>query len=666
MALSPKSTGDQLEATLWNIVQALAEAAMRGTNNLSEIADPATARAALLLADVAATGSYDDLADLITERRDDFDGFKIADVYGDTAMELDIDGQFTFALLKAIRLLLGDDTEVAENTASTDAFAIGDPYGGLAFRVLQDGRVGVPGVTFGEAPAGYALVIADEFGDIGGYVTDSGAAGGFLAGSSGTGGGESSLSSYSAEEQARRGASALATSALVATQTNTTAARPVWKYSHVLAYGQSLSSGWEAWPRLSTAQPHDNLMVGDSVRPVSESGAAWVQVGTSQFNALVATVMTNSTSGAIVADGTVAGYSAGNTALGETPLEGAVNFWRRQQLNARGLASDSTRLLVASSCGVGGRSIEALSHGASPHLFNRLVDCATLAKGLATAASATYGVAAVLFIQGEDNASNTSGTTDKDTYKALLATWQEDIATYVSSAVAGQSAPPAVFSYQTSTGYVLDANYLGVSQAQLEAAQEFRDWYLVAPSYPVTNKTGGHLDPNGSRWLGMQFGKVMHQVLDLGRGWKPLHPTRATWRGSQVLIDFHVPHPPLQFQSCYVATTSTDYTAKGFKVTDDSGTLSILSVEIVGDACVLITLSGDIGTNPYVWYGAQSPSAGNGNLCDSDPTTASAAYEYNAGTGQYAAAEISALIDAPYPLWNWCCLFRMAIEHDPA
>lgn len=664
MTIYPKNPLDELTATEWNTLYAIAVAALRPTNNLSEITDPAAARAALALATVAASGDYDDLLNLIIARRDDFDGLKISDTYGDTAMELDTTGKFTFALLRAIRLLFGDGTEISDNTASPDLFAIGDPYGGLAFRLFTDGRIGVPGVIFGEAPAGYSLVIADEFGDIGAYVTTDGTAGGFLGGSGSSGGG-SSLSSYSAEEQERRGATALANAALVATRTNTTAARPVWKYNHIIGTGQSLSSGWEAYPRVSKTQPHDSLMVGDSVRPVSESGTSWVQVGTAQFNPLIATVMTNSTSGAIVDDATVAGYSAGTTALGETPLEGAVNFWRRQQLNARGLASDSTRLLVASSCGVGGKSLESLSHGASPDLFNRLVTCATVTKGLATAASATYGIAAVLFLQGENNANNVSGTTDKDTYKALLATYQADITTYVATAVAGQSDPPAIFSYQTSTGYVLDANNIGVSQGQLEYAQTARNWYLVAPSYPVTNKTGGHLDPNGSRWLGMQFGKVMHQVLDLGRGWLPLHPVRATWRGKQVLIDFHVPHPPLQFQSTYVATTATDYTAKGFKVTDDSGTRSITSVEIVGDACVLITLDSDIGTNPYVWYGGQSPSNGNGNLCDSDPTVASANYEYTAGTGQYAGADIAALKNNPYPLWNWCCLFRMAAEYDP-
>jgi hypothetical protein len=48
-------------------------------------------------------------------------------------------------------------------------------------------------------------------------------------------------------------------------------------------------------------------------------------------------------------------------------------------------------------------------------------------------------------------------------------------------------------------------------------------WYLAAPAYPVTDK-GGHFDPNGSRWLGLQMGKVFYETVVLRRRWKPLSP----------------------------------------------------------------------------------------------------------------------------------------------
>lgn len=615
--------------------------ATQKASNLSDLPSAATARGNLGLAAVAASADYDDLV----------------------------------------------NRPVVE-TAETGGLQVTDEYGEVTFEITPAGLVAVSGMSFGGGPAEYAIAIADGYGEVVGFVTPAGVGGGVL------GGGDASAqaaaaaaqadataalaaaaaaqadvdaitaaaSVYSTKEQIDRATRALALSASVIGQTNTTAARPVWTYSHVISYGQSLSNGWEGWPSLSKTQPFDSLMVGDSVHPSSESSSTWTATGTAAFNPLIATVHDGS---GIVNDATVAGYSAGNVARGETVLEGAVNGWRKQQLAWRGLLSDATRRLVGTACGVGGKSIEQLSKGASPELFNRLRGAANATKTLATTASGTYGVTAVLWLQGEHNSAYATGTSDRATYKALQATLQADVTADIATTIAGQTAPPAFFCYQTSATAVSDALFLSIPQAQLESALELNDWYLVTPSYPVTDKAL-HLDPNGYRWLGQQFGKVMHQVLDLGRGWKPVHPLRATWRATKVLIDFHVPHPPLQFQPVYVVLAATTYAAKGFKVTDDIGTVTITNVEIVGGACVLITLGRDLSTNPYVWYGDKTVHNGNGNLCDSDPTIASDDYEWTTGTGQYAGAEIAALEDKPYPLWNWCCLFRMAIEPDPA
>lgn len=602
------------------------------------------------------------LPELTIEDNDDPDPLTISDASQEVAARLTAAGVFQFASVELARALLGTLLTVADDDTRTEAVVISDALGNIAASVNADGSVSIGQVTIETAPDGYAFVISDRLGNIAGYLLEDGTPGGiFAAATVGA-----SANTYTADDYERRSNRALGLSAAVAGRTNTTAARPIWTYNHVLTYSQSFGSGWESWPSLSKTQPFDNLMVGDSVRPVSESGVNWVQVGTAAFNPLIATVMTNSTTGVLVDDATAAALSPGSTALGETPLEGALNFWRKQQLAWRGLAADPARLLVGSSCGVGGRSIEALSKGAGTELFNRLRGAATIAKGLATAATGTYGVTAIIFMQGENNAANLSGTTDKDAYKALLATLQQDIYDDIADTIAGQSPPPAIFSYQTSGAYVRDANLLGPSRAQLEAAQEFDDFYLVAPTYPVTDKGGFHLDPNGERWMAQQFGKVMHLVLDQGHGWLPVHPLRATFRGTQVLIEFHVPHPPLQFQACYVATTPTTYTDGGFTVTDDTGRNVVLVAEVVGDACVLLTLAREMAANPYLWYGDQTYHAGNGNLCDSDPTISLDNYEYDAASGQYAAANIAALVDAPYPLWNWCCLFRMAIEADPS
>jgi len=149
--------------------------------------------------------------------------------------------------------------------------------------------------------------------------------------------------------------------------------------NHVIAYGQSLSSGCEGWPALSTEQAHDSLMLGDAVRPRKDDSIEWSPVGTTAFRPLRATVQE---------------WPPGAVALGETVLEGAANFWRGRQLAVG--ASPGRHRLLARSCGVGGRTLEALSKGASPELFPRLRGCARLARATADARGLSCRMAAAV------------------------------------------------------------------------------------------------------------------------------------------------------------------------------------------------------------------------------------------------------------------------------
>ena len=472
---------------------------------------------------------------------------------------------------------------------------------------------------------------------------------------------------YALDEITARAAAAYARSAELMAAENRTAARPVWQFNHVIAYGQSLSSGWEGWPALSVTTRHDSLMIGGSVNGTDESGANWVPAGAAEFRPLAATVMTRAPTGEVLGEAEVAALEPGSVALGETVLEGALDFWRGRQLALRSTrgGDDFAGRFVASSCGVGGRSIEQLSLGATPSLFERPRMAALAGKRLADAASGSYGVAALLLLQGENNSVGTAGTEDRAEFVRLSATLQADFNREIVAGIAMQDRSPAVFTHQVSGIYVRDANAMSIPMAQLDCAYGLPNWFLAAPSYPVTEK-GGHLDPNGYRWLGQQFGKVMHKVLDLGEGWKPLHPLHATWRGTQVLVDFHVPHPPLLFSPCYVRTKATSFVDGGFSVTDADGRIGVVAAAVVADVCVLLVLERAPGANPALWYGGQAGHGGYGNLRDSDPTEASAVYEYRDGSGQYPGANIADLIGKPYPLWNWCVVFRAALQADPA
>lgn len=463
---------------------------------------------------------------------------------------------------------------------------------------------------------------------------------------------------YAMDEIAARGAAARHRSAAIAAEGNATAARPAWDYNHVIAYGQSLSSGWEGWPALSVDQRFDSLMIGASVHGSNESGPRFEVAGTAAFHPLVATVMSNAAKGEVLTPEAVAALPPGNTALGETVLEAALDHWR-----ARQLATDTARgRFVATSTGVGGRAIEQLSHGQGP--FNRPLMAARTARDLAAAAGGSYGIAALVWLQGENNSIGLNGTQDRMAYVALSAKLQADLNREMVQAIAAQPAPPAVFTHQVGGLYVRDAATMSIPLAQIDCAFSLPDWFMVGPSYPVTEK-GGHLDPNGYRWLGQQFGKVMHAVLDLGQGWKPLHPLRATHRGHQVLVDFHVPHPPLVFGACHVRTRPTSWPDGGFSVFDAHGRIPVAAAAVVGEASVMLVLERAPGAEAVLCYGAEGPHGGYGNLHDSDPTEATQVYEYRAGSGQYPGADLPELIGKPYPLWNWCVVFRMPLVADP-
>lgn len=459
-------------------------------------------------------------------------------------------------------------------------------------------------------------------------------------------------------EVKQRNAENLAASYAVRGDFNSEVQRPSAKYNHIPMYGQSLSTAFEGWPALSKVPKNGSLMYGDSTRPASGSASSFIPLGGAVLKPLKAVVQAAG-GDSILSDAEVAALAAGATNEGEGPEVGAVNFARHLFLQHHGLAKDDSRLFVTSSAGVAGRSIEQLSKGASPELYRRLLQAAQGVKAIADAESATYCVPAIYWMQGEWNYTTAyGGDTTKEGYKAKLKAQSEIWKTDIAYGVAGQTNPPAIITYQTGAGYTSDANDLAIGMAQWELSEEERNWYMATPIYPYTDK-GGHLDSNGYRWVGMQLGKVFHRVVTLGQSWKPLSPRRVTIRDRKVLIDFHVPCPPLVFAKPYVMLAESEYADKGFRVADNLGAIAISSVEIVADTVVKIVLSRDTVGIVKVQYATKTVSGGNGSLRDSDETVASEKYVYQEGSGQYAGANIPALVDRPYPLHNWCIAFSL-------
>jgi hypothetical protein len=438
-------------------------------------------------------------------------------------------------------------------------------------------------------------------------------------------------------------------------------ARPNFGINHVIAYGQSLSDGWEGWPPLSVTPRHDSIMLGRSVRALHEQSTRWEPVGTAEFHRLVATAQL-APGGALLTAQQIAALAPGSAALGETVLEAAVNTWRGRILAASGATASAHRLL-ASCCGVGGRTLEQLSKGATPELFNRLRDCTKSAKQTAALAGHDYGLTALLFLQGESNSWGLNqGTSDRTTYKSLLRQFYEDFCNDIALGIAGQRTMPGMFLYQTGAAYASDT--LSIAQAQLEAALEIPGCFLAAPAYPVTCKGAGHLDANGYRWLGSQFGKVMHYVIGLGLNWQPLHPLHATAAGLVVTVTFHVPAPPLAWGRPFAGHFALDVPDKGFTVLDEAGAaVPIANVELDGPDSIRISLQRLAETPMRLLY-ADRRHHGRGCLHDSDREVADDHYEFNAASGHYPSADIPGLVDQPYPLMNWCVAFIIPIRRS--
>ncbi|HBQ7464818.1 TPA: hypothetical protein L8Q84_002388, partial [Klebsiella pneumoniae] len=434
------------------------------------------------------------------------------------------------------------------------------------------------------------------------------------------------------DDISRRNAANLAAAAAARDEINTRIARPVYDYNILITDGQSLSNGTEGWAALSKdirATLNIN-MLGDSVRPKNENGSTFTPLNGAEIRsarAVVQDLIAPPDGGNLMTDEAVAALPRGANNFGETVDIGAMWMWREMQLQFRGLATDE-RKIVAVNCGVGGQIIERLSKGHSWGFYNRIISAVTQIKAIADAEGKTCGVVGFLYLGNEYNYDSTKGgATDRAEYRALLRKLIDDVITDT-TAITGQTELPLTVLYQTSGSWTRDSTNMSIGEAQLDICAADANVMMASPAYAVTDK-GGHLDANGYRWLGMQFGKVLHRAIDRRQNWRPLQPLSVTLSGTFLRADFLVWSPPLQFRSCYVGSSPTTYAAKGFRVTDDAGDVPVTRVDIVADTVVDITLGRETTGDVYLWYASQTGSNGNGNLFDSDTTVAVANYEFH-------------------------------------
>jgi len=438
------------------------------------------------------------------------------------------------------------------------------------------------------------------------------------------------------------------------------------QYNHVVTFGQSLASAAEGWPALSKQPGYDNLMLGDSTRSATFSGDRFVPVGGAAFKPLRAVVQLKRDPTMLLDSTAVAALKPHDQEEGESVEVGALNMARRLYLQDKGLEADPAHLLVASNAATSGRSIAQLAKVGGTQEYKRVLQAVDQARQVAESKGASYSLSAFFWLQGEyDYAEVQGGINDKQRYKTALRQLRDDL--YRDTARAfGQVQMPAFISYQTDAKTSVVNGSRDIGMAQWELAREEPNWYLAGPVYPYVDQ-GTHLTANGYRWFGQMLGKVYHQIVVERRGWQPLSPLGATQEGREILIDFHVPHPPLAFGEPYIGYQARMIENYGFVITDDQGKVPVENIEAAADTVLRLVTARDLVGTPTIRYASQAV-GGAGELHDSDPTVADAHYEYLPDEGMPADANIDALVGKPYPLQNWCIAFELVPRrgHDSA
>lgn len=417
-------------------------------------------------------------------------------------------------------------------------------------------------------------------------------------------------------------------------------------YLHFFIYGQSLSVGQESFYPISTENIDGNYMIGDQI---------WMNYGNKNMDKLSPLVSTS---------------ALGIQRTCESPLTAAVNHIRKRQ--EQDFPAVENRF-IASSCGTGAQPIANLAKGSERGLYERdFLPALKQGKRITAKTGSTIAGSAIFWLQGENDYNSTK--LPKDEYKQAMIKLKNDMQTDITETYQ-QNDKPIFFTYQTGGGWTNGNRELLIGMAQLEASNEYDDIICVGPTYHLSY-SNNHLCSNGSRWFGEYMAKVYYKTQMLGEKFKPLQP-KALYRDDEnpkkVIIQYHVPEPPLVFDTM-ILEKRQNY---GFSVYMDNNKLTVTDVQIAGD-CVEITCANDLTGNLDVIYCEKNTINGAGNLRDSDKYEALSDYvdaDVKDENGDYVYPRIEGyeslrpitrepmdengdiIYNKPYPLYNFGVAF---------
>lgn len=321
--------------------------------------------------------------------------------------------------------------------------------------------------------------------------------------------------------------------------------------SHIVMMGQSLASGEESFPILTTQDTgFGSVQFKRGIHTWREEEGEYClspeKRPATDFNLVPI----------------IAGEPG--TATGETIASGMAD-----QLKV--WTNTSARFLVSYS-GQGARRLRDLDKrhdDASDPRNNRQtmgghyrtgIDDVRRAQAQAEKLGLSYAVSALTWMQGEAETGDyrINDWTPPLQRQALLETYASDLINLKEDwnndvrAITGQSRRIPMFTYQT-RGAVS-------GQAQLIAAERDPEVVMVSPTYymysALNSERGAdkgnwgnwiHITGESERWLGAQYAKVMKQVIADKKPWQPLRPLKA-WAEvdrKTIYVRYAVPAPPL-------------------------------------------------------------------------------------------------------------------------
>jgi hypothetical protein len=233
--------------------------------------------------------------------------------------------------------------------------------------------------------------------------------------------------------------------------------------------------------------------------------------------------------------------------------------------------------------------------GINGHSFEAAMVETKAITRLAKAAGKTFGVGAIIITHGETDAGNKNY--ENELYQ-LWSDYNTDL-----PAITGQTQKiQMIVSQQHAYG-----DRSPSTQAQWKIGVDHpADIVCSGPKYQYPYFSDGvHLKAVGYQELGEKYGQVYFERVILGRDWQPLEPTRVERDGKTIIIHFHVPAPPLVWETSFqppFQSVDAWKQGKGFEISTAAGDkVTIASAKISGDK-VVIKCATDPGPNARVGY----------------------------------------------------------------